>query len=145
MQRILRLCFVCTFFFLLAAYGRSSAQSDLITLEILNIKDITGEMVVSVYNNDRDWLIEGKEYWKKSFEVTSSAMEVKIENLPSGDYAIALFQDVNSDTEFNTNKLGIPKEPYGFSNNLRPIFKSPPFDKAILSSTVDRVSINLIH
>ena len=145
MQRILRLSFVCTLFFLLTAYGRSSAQSDNITLEILNIKDITGEMVVSVYNTDRNWLIEGKEYWKKSFEVTSSAMEVKIENLPSDNYAIALFHDVNSDAEFNTNKLGIPAEPYGFSNNVRPILKAPPFGKAILSNTVDRVSINLIH
>ena len=145
MQRIIPLSFVCTLFFLFTAYGRSSAQSDNITLEILNIKDITGEMVVSVYNNDRNWLIEGKEYWKKRFEVTSSAMEVKIENLPSSDYAIALFQDVNSDTEFNTNKLGIPAEPYGFSNNVRPVFKAPPFGKAILSNTVDRVSINLIH
>lgn len=145
MQRLIPSSVVCTIIFLLTAYGRTSAQPDNMTLEILNIRDITGEIVVSVYDNDRDWLIEGKEYSKKSFEVTSSAMKVKIQNLPSGNFAIALFQDVNSDAECNNNRLGIPTEPYGFSNNIRPIFKAPSFGKAMLASHADRVYINLIH
>ena len=36
--------------------------------------------------------------------------------LKSGDYAFCVYHDVNKDGKLNTNGIGIPKEPYGFSN-----------------------------
>lgn len=47
-----------------------------------------------------------------------------------GRYGIKLFHDVDSDGELNTNLVGIPTEPYGFSNNAPPQFGPPSFGAA---------------
>lgn len=44
--------------------------------------------------------------------------ELLITDLPAGDYAIKVFQDVNENRELDIGLFG-PKEPYGFSNDAR--------------------------
>ena len=50
--------------------------------------------------------------------------------LHHGEYAITLFVDFNGNKEMDKNFLGIPKEPYGFSNNVIGKMSAPPFDQA---------------
>jgi uncharacterized protein (DUF2141 family) len=50
------------------------------------------------------------------------------EALPSGTYAIKLFHDINDNQKLDSNWLGIPREPFGFSNNPRVRFGPPDFD-----------------
>jgi uncharacterized protein (DUF2141 family) len=49
--------------------------------------------------------------------------------------AIAVYQDLDSNDVLTKNGLGIPTEPYGFSNNARGTFGPPRFDKAQLTVT----------
>lgn len=44
-----------------------------------------------------------------------------------GDYAIAVYHDANNNGEMDKRVFGIPKEPYGFSNNYRPLMSAPKF------------------
>ena len=44
-----------------------------------------------------------------------------------GFYAIKMFQDINRNGKFDTDLLGLPLEPYGFSNNAKPILSEPGF------------------
>jgi uncharacterized protein (DUF2141 family) len=60
--------------------------------------------------------------------------EVKI---PYGKYAVTIFHDVNGDTELNSNFMGIPKEPYGFSNNPRAMFGPPSFEQSLFEFKED--------
>jgi uncharacterized protein (DUF2141 family) len=39
--------------------------------------------------------------------------------VPYGEYAVAAFLDMNGNGKQDRNFLGIPKEPYGFSNDAR--------------------------
>ena len=41
---------------------------------------------------------------------------------------MAFFHDINKDEELNTNMVGIPKEPYAFSNNARGTFGPPSLE-----------------
>jgi len=52
------------------------------------------------------------------------------ENLKPGTYAFAIFHDINNDENLNTNAIGIPSEPFGFSNNPRLLFGPPSFRKS---------------
>lgn len=51
-------------------------------------------------------------------------------DLKYGIYAVAVFHDKNANGKMDKNFLGIPKESYGHSNNVRGSFGPPSFDKA---------------
>ncbi|MEM9170459.1 MAG: DUF2141 domain-containing protein [Pseudomonadota bacterium] len=50
--------------------------------------------------------------------------------LPAGDYAFAVYFDKNGDGKLNRGKvLGLPKEPFAFSNDVRPKLRKPTFEE----------------
>jgi uncharacterized protein (DUF2141 family) len=51
-------------------------------------------------------------------------------SLPRGTYAVAVVHDVDGNGKLNTNLLGMPREPYGFSNDARGTFGAPSFEDA---------------
>ena len=53
---------------------------------------------------------------------------VTLRDIPPGEYAVMTYQDVNSNDKTDSNFLGIPTEPYGFSRNARPVLSKPSFD-----------------
>ncbi len=54
---------------------------------------------------------------------------LRFNDLPSGDYAIALIHDENSNNKLDTF-MGIPREGFGFSRNPAIRFGPPKFDSA---------------
>ena len=51
-------------------------------------------------------------------------------NLTPGTYAVAVSQDFNGNEITDTNVFGIPKEPWGVSNNVRPTLRPPRIEEA---------------
>ena len=56
-----------------------------------------------------------------------------VQGLQPGRYAIAAFQDVDGDGVLGKGAFGLPREPFGFSNNARARFGPPSFDSAAFS------------
>lgn len=52
---------------------------------------------------------------------------VTLRNVAPGTYAIETFQDVNSNGKMDTSWIGIPQEPFGFSQDARPVLSKPSF------------------
>ncbi|GAA3918495.1 DUF2141 domain-containing protein [Hymenobacter algoricola] len=50
-------------------------------------------------------------------------------DLPNGEWAVAITQDTNNNDKLDKNFLGIPTEPYAFSNNIRPTLRPPDFNQ----------------
>ncbi|NVO32387.1 DUF2141 domain-containing protein [Hymenobacter lapidiphilus] len=48
--------------------------------------------------------------------------------LPPGEWAVVITQDLNNNDKVDKNLLGIPTEPFAFSNNVRPRLAPPDFD-----------------
>ncbi len=57
---------------------------------------------------------------------------VVFSNLDPGRYAVIAFHDENGNTKLDKNFMGVPTEPYGFSNNARGFLGPPPFDDAAM-------------
>ncbi len=57
--------------------------------------------------------------------------------VPPGTYAVAVYHDANSNGKLDANFLGIPREGYGVSNDVRPRFRAPRFSEARVSVTRD--------
>lgn len=97
-----------------------------------NVKSDQGSIVVWVYDDADKWLGDG---WRTQ-KVTSVAGNRKDDSvsveldLPPGEYALSVFQDLENDGKLARNFIGIPKEPAGLSNNLRPKFGPPRFKDA---------------
>lgn len=52
-----------------------------------------------------------------------------IDDLTPGDYAFVAYYDRNGDGKLNRSVLGKPKEPYIFSNDVRPKLRKPTFSE----------------
>jgi uncharacterized protein (DUF2141 family) len=58
------------------------------------------------------------------------SLEFRFENLPPGRYAAAASNDRNGNRKTDKNFVGMPTEPWGVSNNVRPGMRAPKFDEA---------------
>ena len=56
--------------------------------------------------------------------VTEKNMLIHFTDVPEGEYAVMVYQDLDGNKKLNRNLIGIPNEPYGFSNN--PSLMGPP-------------------
>lgn len=98
-----------------------------LTVTINNIKHIEGSIEIGLFNNGDRFMEAGQAYKSVSVKVTGNAETIVIKDLPKGTYAISLYHDRNSNGKCDRNFLGIPKEPYAFSNNFKPKFSAPTF------------------
>ena len=70
---------------------------------------------------------------------------IKLDDIEVGKYAIAVFQDENSDGKMNTNFMGKPKELSGFSNDAKGDFGPPEFNDASFDVFNDKSTKLVIH
>ncbi|MEQ8471883.1 MAG: DUF2141 domain-containing protein [Marinoscillum sp.] len=101
-----------------------------LTLEVKEIKELKGTLRIAVYDSEATHLDEETIAFYKEVPVTETgSMTIELD-LPDGTYSIAIYHDLNNDKKLNTNLVGIPKEPYGFSNNVMGTFGPPSFEAA---------------
>ena len=103
-----------------------------LSLEIHNITKAEGQIMVAVYNQKEKFLEDGQEVVIKSLPVEKTgSITVSFPNLPFGkEYSIAVYHDRNGNNSLDTNIMGIPSEPYGFSNNARSKWGPPKYEIA---------------
>jgi uncharacterized protein (DUF2141 family) len=80
-------------------------------------------------------------------DASSSTAVATWQNLPPGDYGVAVVHDENSNHKLDRNILGIPKEGFGFANNPRILLAGPPFQDALVhvDCPVTDTTIHLIY
>ena len=100
-----------------------------LTIKITNIEKVKGEIKIGIFNSGTNFLKEGAAIKNYSVKVENNTALLTIKDLPKGEYAITMYHDQNSDNECNRNFIGIPKEPYGFSNNVKPKMSAPKYDE----------------
>jgi len=71
-------------------------------------------------------------YMGNSTQAIRGETAVTINNIPNGEYALAVFHDKNGNKELDTNWLGIPKEDVGFSNAKMKTFGPPSFKECAI-------------
>lgn len=94
-----------------------------------NIKHEEGVLQVAIFDNEDSYLKDAREIKTVRVDKTGTT-ELTFESLPFGKYSLSIFHDLNENVELDTNFMGIPKEPFGFSNNAMGAFGPPGFEKA---------------
>jgi uncharacterized protein (DUF2141 family) len=125
---------------------RLYSQTYNLCITIPNIKNTEGKIQIGLYNTKESFPLIDKQYMLFSVATNGFTGIYTINNLPKGEYALAIFHDQNADKICNTNFLGIPKEGYGFSRNYKPILSSPSFDACKIALLSDMaITIELIY
>ncbi len=109
------------------------AQSAMITVEVSGFKKMKGWLSAGLYDKADGFPKRGEAIQGIQIDVTGDPVRATFKGLPSGDYALAIFHDVNTNGTLDRGLFGIPAEPYAFSNNARAPFGPPSFDKAKFS------------
>jgi uncharacterized protein (DUF2141 family) len=100
-----------------------------ITVKVENVKQRSGEIRVAICISPKEFMT--KLYREEIIKVPAKGdIVVQFKNVPKGTYAIRSYQDINLSKELDTNFLGIPEEPIGFSNNPEMPMGPPSFDDA---------------
>ena len=100
-----------------------------------NVTSDAGNIYVWVYDKKDDWLSDRyrtQAFVKVAGHRTGDRVTLEL-LLPAGEYALSVFQDVNDNGKLERNFIGIPKEPAGLSNNLRPKFGPPKYKDALFT------------
>jgi uncharacterized protein (DUF2141 family) len=85
-----------------------------------------GQLMVALHRNETTFDNESATPFKYSIvKVVSSSTQVVFSGIPAGEYAVSLIHDKNNNKKLDINLMGIPIEPFGFSNNPR-ILTGPP-------------------
>ncbi len=99
-----------------------------LTITIQNLESATAPVYISVYGVNNKFPNPKGQLKEYKFKAHGNEMTVKIHHLKFGTYALASYQDVNSDGKIGKNFIGIPTEGFAFSNNYKPTIKAPNFD-----------------
>lgn len=108
--------------------ANSLLANNTVNVKITNIRSSQGEIHIGFYKRGDNFPVHESKHYKKIVKPSFGTMNVAVEDLPDGEYAIAMIHDLNGSNHLDTNLFGIPKEPYGFSKNFRPVFSAPNFD-----------------
>src|SRR5690349_16866106 len=123
----------CLFLFLVFELMalNSDAQTHNHTIMFGNLAKKKGKLYIGWYITAKDFMKEDKAVLKKIVEVSDKeSIPVVFENVSPGIYAVAVFFDTNDNGKMDTNFLGIPKEKYGFSNNVYPLMRAATFKES---------------
>jgi uncharacterized protein (DUF2141 family) len=90
-----------------------------IKLTITNLRNDKGLVLVNLFKDGTGFPDDAeKAFRKEKLAIYNKKAVILFPNLPAGSYAISILHDENNDRRMNKSGLGIPKEGYGFSNNV---------------------------
>ena len=98
-------------------------------VDIQGFPDSEGYTMVAVYGSEQAYKEGTPMAARAKVKIADGKARAVFTDLKYGTYAVAMFQDRNANEKLDKNAIGIPKEPYGHSNNARGIFGPPAFDK----------------
>ena len=108
----------------------SGVKTHTLSIHISGISKLKGSLFIAVFRATDDFPVFGKQFKGIIKEVEGKSQNYTFDNLPEGEYALAIYQDENRNKILDKNLLGIPTEIYGFSNNARRNFSAPSFQEA---------------
>jgi uncharacterized protein (DUF2141 family) len=114
-----------------------------VTIIITHLPSATAAVKVNFYNSASTFLQSGQAARQQTV-LPDGQHQVQVQvPLPAGEWAIALSQDTNNNGKMDRNMLGIPNEPYAFSNNVRPQLGPPKFNDCKLQVTGQAQTITI--
>jgi uncharacterized protein (DUF2141 family) len=98
-----------------------------VTITIVGIKVREGSVLIALHD-EKGW--SGAALARTKIAVKGDTIIAVLAAPAPGRYGLKLFHDINGNGELDTNLVGIPTEPFGFSNDAPVRFGPPEFAAA---------------
>ncbi|GAC1600893.1 MAG: hypothetical protein NVS3B25_28540 [Hymenobacter sp.] len=104
-------------------------ETEPVTVTVSSLVSTSSTVKLFFYNTRSGFLKRGQWAFSKAVKPEGKAEFSLPVELPKGEWAVAITQDVNNNDKIDKNLLGIPTEPYAFSNNVHPTVAAPDFNE----------------
>jgi outer membrane protein len=121
--------FLCLLHIGVFAEETSKEAGVTLTINIIGIKENKGLIRVGVFKTEADYKQKNNQFRQGSYPAEGKSLTVEYQQIPAGTYAIIVYHDINNNDQNDSNAIGIPREPFGFSNNIIPGLTLPAFEK----------------
>ncbi len=128
---------------LLCASNASAATDLMLTVFVEGAEPNTGQIIATLFDSEQSYMKEPTAERTKAVDPNGQAT-IAFEDLSSGEYAVSVVYDENSNGKLDTGFLGIPKEKIGFSNNAKPRLGPAPYEKASFILTPQTTTITIL-
>ena len=112
----------------------TSAEGRELKLRIMGLKRTASDLRIAVFESPAGFPQPASSSSTLVLPVAADQEETSVSlTVPAkAVVAVAVFQDLDGNGLLSKNAVGIPSEPYGFSNDARGLFGPPTFDAAAL-------------
>jgi uncharacterized protein (DUF2141 family) len=127
---------------LMATPGTYAAD---LTVVVQNIQKDTGSVMMGLFSTPESFpknVTKGMTVAAAERDATGRVTLV-LRDLAPGQYAVSAFHDVDGNGRLNSNLMGMPTEPYGFSNDAQAQFAPPAFSAAAFTLPAQGLTIQL--
>jgi uncharacterized protein (DUF2141 family) len=123
----------------------SLPNSGKILVKIEGFDNNQGQAMIALHNTKKTFLKKAEPFRRAILPIEGSTITHSFEDIPHGEYSIAVFQDDNKNMDLDLGKMFIPKEKFGFSNNPSSKYGPPGYKKTTfqLDSELKEISVSL--
>jgi uncharacterized protein (DUF2141 family) len=109
----------------LALAAPFAANAADLVIHVDNVKSATGQVKVALYDNADTFLKQPARAVQAQADKAGTTLV--FHDVAPGDYGFAVFHDTNDNGRMDRNLMGIPTEPFAFSNNAQGRMGPPDF------------------
>jgi uncharacterized protein (DUF2141 family) len=113
----------------LVPHARAAGPTASLTIQVENVLPAGGILRLGLYDAARYPDDDSKPIASADVPAVAGQTVITLHNIPPGVYAIQTFQDVNANDKMDTSWIGLPQEPFGFSQDAKPFLSKPSFDE----------------
>ena len=134
MKLYLHILIILNFLFLNVVFSQEETSKYYITdlrgeisleMEINNLQSNNGPVYIRILDQSENPVIVG------TSSVVNYSTKISFDSISPGKYAIQFFHDENENQKMDFNLIGIPKEKFGSSNDVKPVLGPPKFEKML--------------
>lgn len=136
-----------TLIFVLFSLVNNTSDFETVYIEVtvVNIKSMEGSIRLGVYNSSESFPLKKRQFLSIVEKVRGDTVVLNVEVQKGQEFAFAVYHDIDDDDLLDFNFLGLPAEPYGFSNNYRPVLTGLDFEDCLVDTKKDNdISIKLL-
>lgn len=115
----------------------ANAAAETLDVQISDVRASTGNVMIAIVAGADGFADKTPPVASLILPAHNDTVTFTTNALPAGEYAIRVMHDVNGNGELDANFVGIPTEPYGFSNDASGSFGPPKWEAARFSMGVD--------